>query len=120
MTKAYKIRLLYAQGKSTREIADALGCSTEYVRVCSRQRVIGGYDPNKNYERRMLEIARANGEIKEAARAAARVACAASRVAGMSIKQAAEKRFSAYTATMKRLVIERACESIRKYDTEKA
>lgn len=42
MSKATRIRQLYDQGIfSTREIADFLGCSIEYVRVCARQRKNG-------------------------------------------------------------------------------
>jgi uncharacterized protein YjcR len=38
MSKAARIRELYAQGYETREIADLVGCSPEYVRVAGRQR----------------------------------------------------------------------------------
>jgi transposase len=38
MTKSAQIMELYAQGLSTREIADKVGCRTEYVRVVARQR----------------------------------------------------------------------------------
>lgn len=38
MTKAARIRELYAQGKSTSAIAEIVGCSAGYVRVCARQR----------------------------------------------------------------------------------
>lgn len=42
MTKAERIRELYAKGLSTREIADTVGCLTSYVRVCARQRAESG------------------------------------------------------------------------------
>lgn len=38
MTKAAKILALYAQGKSTRDNAAAVGCDPAYVRVVARQR----------------------------------------------------------------------------------
>lgn len=38
MTKAQQILDLYALGKSTREIADEVGCLDAYVRVVARQR----------------------------------------------------------------------------------
>ena len=41
MSKAQKIRDLYAQGLSTAQIAKRVGCSDSYVRVCARQRVNG-------------------------------------------------------------------------------
>jgi len=37
-SKAERIMTLYAAGKSTREIADTVGCRIEYVRVVARQR----------------------------------------------------------------------------------
>jgi transposase len=43
MTKADRIRALYAEGLSTSEIAEIVGCGTPYVRVCARQRKNGGY-----------------------------------------------------------------------------
>jgi hypothetical protein len=42
MTKADQIRALYATGLSTSEVAERVGCRTEYVRVCARQRKDGG------------------------------------------------------------------------------
>lgn len=41
-SKAARIRALYAQGVSTREIADQVDCRPEYVRVVARQRVLPG------------------------------------------------------------------------------
>lgn len=42
MTKADRIRSLYAEGRyTTGEIADLVGCLASYVRVCARQRVDG-------------------------------------------------------------------------------
>ena len=45
ISKAQRIRALYAQGKTCREIADIVGCRPEYARVCAQQRV-GGADSN--------------------------------------------------------------------------
>lgn len=42
MSKAARIRALYAEGKTTREIADEVGCRPEYVRVVARQRDASG------------------------------------------------------------------------------
>lgn len=39
MTKSDQIRVLYADGLSTKEIASRVGCSIEYVRVAGRQRL---------------------------------------------------------------------------------
>jgi len=41
MTKAAEIRRLYAKGYTVKEISAVIGCSEEYVRVCSRQRANG-------------------------------------------------------------------------------
>ena len=41
MSKAARIRELYAHGLSTREIAERVGCRTEYVRTAARQRANG-------------------------------------------------------------------------------
>ena len=44
MTKAERIRALYEIGEyTTREIADVIGCRTEYVRVVARQRKGGSF-----------------------------------------------------------------------------
>jgi hypothetical protein len=45
MTKSAQIMELYAQGLSTREIADKVGCLIEYVRVVARQRRGGPSSP---------------------------------------------------------------------------
>lgn len=41
MSKAQKIRELYAKGLTTAQIAKRVGCLDSYVRVCARQRVDG-------------------------------------------------------------------------------
>lgn len=38
VSKAQRIRALYAQGKTCNEIADIVGCLPEYARVCAQQR----------------------------------------------------------------------------------
>lgn len=43
MSKAARIRDLYAQGLATGEIAKIVGCRPEYVRVVARQRDEKGY-----------------------------------------------------------------------------
>lgn len=59
MTKADRIRALYAAGKSTREIADIIGCKTSYVRVVARQRRGGLSEHDIKYLPRKNEIRRA-------------------------------------------------------------
>ncbi len=43
MTKADQIRKLDNGKRTTRQIADAVGCDTGYVRVVLRQRINGGF-----------------------------------------------------------------------------
>ena len=38
VSKAQKIRALYAEGKTCNEIAQIVGCLPEYARVCAQQR----------------------------------------------------------------------------------
>lgn len=38
MSKAARIRELYAQGKTCKEIAGIIGCKVEYARICAQQR----------------------------------------------------------------------------------
>lgn len=40
LSKAARIRALYAKGKSTTQIAGTVGCSVTYARVCARQRIL--------------------------------------------------------------------------------
>jgi hypothetical protein len=50
-TKSARIMKLYAAGKTTREIADIVGCRQEYVRVVARQRKGGGMSEiDRRYE----------------------------------------------------------------------
>ena len=49
-SKAARIRALYAQGKSTGEISEIVGCRIEYVRVAARQRVeVGPSEIDRRY-----------------------------------------------------------------------
>lgn len=41
VSKAQRIRKLYAQGKNCNEIAEIVGCLPEYARVCAQQRSRG-------------------------------------------------------------------------------
>lgn len=43
MTKADRIRALYAEGRTIKQIAEIVGCREEYARVCAQQRVNGRY-----------------------------------------------------------------------------
>ena len=45
MSNAARIRALHAEGKTTREIAEIVGCSVGYARVCARQRDARGRSP---------------------------------------------------------------------------
>lgn len=108
MTKSDRIRDLYAEGKSTREIADIVGCGTPYVRVCARQRVPGGHDPNKDYQRRMWAFAKEAGDRMQA-RVARNRAYRAARDRGLDIDQAHGIAGGAYGKTL----IETARRSIR-------
>lgn len=49
MSKAARIRALYAEGRSTREIAAIVGCRPEYVRVAGRQRKHGPAPADQRY-----------------------------------------------------------------------
>ena len=53
MTKSARIRALYAEGKSTREIADIVGCGMSYVRVCARQRINGLSESDIRYRAKL-------------------------------------------------------------------
>lgn len=99
MSKAQRIRALYAQGKSTREIADEIGCADSYVRVCARQRVPGGNDPEENRRRRLLALADKYGD-REAARRAGTAAYRAKLAAGFSSQQACNAHGGAYTKAL--------------------
>lgn len=79
MTKAERIRELYAKGLSTRQIADRVGCDTAYVRVVARQRV---------------------GGDRKAAREACRRAYAEARQSGLSPYEACGRAGSAYNSAM--------------------
>ena len=50
MTKAQRIRELYAQGKTCGEIAALIGCRVEYARVCAQQRAKGESRADKNWK----------------------------------------------------------------------
>lgn len=42
MSKAQRIRELYAHGYSIKQVAEIVGCRDSYVRTCARQRVLEG------------------------------------------------------------------------------
>lgn len=53
MTKKAEILHLLSKGHSTREVAEIVGCRSEYVRVASRQRGAAGTSQHdKNYYQR--------------------------------------------------------------------
>lgn len=92
MTKADRIRKLYATGKyTTRQIADIVGCGVPYVRTAARQRVDGhesksdlAYRPIKRRQRAEIMDA---GDRKQAARAK-REAYGRARESGLSVVEA--------------------------------
>lgn len=49
MTKADRIRTLYAKGHTVAAIAKRVGCTDSYVRVCARQRAEGAATADLNY-----------------------------------------------------------------------
>ena len=83
MTKADRIRSLYAAGMSVRDIADAVGCSTEYVRVSARQRKDGKASvADLNYVPVPWD-----DTSRDIACAASRKAFAEARKSGLSVRQ---------------------------------
>lgn len=95
-TKAARIRTLYAKGnKTTRQIADIVGCETSYVRVCARQRVPGGHNAGREYKRRMYAL----GD-KTAARSAWRARYAQLRAVGVGFRAANNAASGFYFRTM--------------------
>lgn len=64
MTKAERIRTLYAAGKSIREIADIIGCSDSYVRVAARQRTNGSSKHDRAYLKKMKDLVRRYGDYE--------------------------------------------------------
>lgn len=112
LSKAERIRRLYAAGKSDQEIAEIVGCGRAYVRTAARQRVDGRRSANdRRYDRSPAgqirsklyrlrsaasqqaansawnRVVEATGD-RAAANTAARAAYAAARAAGKSIKDA--------------------------------
>jgi len=76
MTKADRIRTLYAAGKDSKEIAELVGCHPDYVRVAARQRVGGKSRPcDTLHARAESEFKKKYGDY-EAARKAGREASA--------------------------------------------
>lgn len=80
MSKAARIRELYAQGLGTGEIADLVGCKKEYVRVAGRQRRDGksvaqiAYEAaNPDYVKRCNDWWQATPERRERHRMRCRV-----------------------------------------------
>lgn len=56
VSKAARIRELLAEGKSTREIADLLGCDPAYVRVAGRQRQKGVSSADERYYNKLYGV----------------------------------------------------------------
>jgi hypothetical protein len=122
MTKSAQIMELYAQGLSTREIAEKVGCKIEYVRVVARQRKGFGESENDRRYRRSplgkdarsrsddkykpkrnmnLRVMRARGD-KEAASKAAAEAYALAKALGCSRAEAGAKANTARSRVLRR------------------
>lgn len=70
MTKADRIRTLYAAGKSVREICETVGCGDSYVRVAARQRKNGKQSEcDRAYRQKMLALAARFGDYEAASKA---------------------------------------------------
>ncbi len=102
MTKADRIRELYATGLDVNAIAERVGCRSEYVRVCARQRANGLSRADKKYRHpnpervrklssargcAMFRVASQTGD-REGAKKAGRVAYAKARANGANPKEA--------------------------------
>lgn len=104
-SKAQQILALYDGKRTTREIADEVGCDPAYVRVVARQRKGRGESAaDKRYARSPRVIGRkrtrrlvlrATADL-EAARAARRQAYRSARSAGNSVREATSISASAY------------------------
>jgi hypothetical protein len=97
-TKAAEIMRLYAEGLSTSEIAKAVGCRPEYVRVVARQRKGSTESANdRTYRARVYK----HGN-RRAARIDGRLAYAIARAAGQPENVAKAKYIMAWNRTMRR------------------
>lgn len=108
MTKAEQIRQLYDGVRSTREIAEIVGCRLEYVRVVARQRVPGGHDASKDYARRWKKLAKQYGD-RDAAREAGMAAKRRALEHGGSEKQANQLYGSYYHNEMRKTALRHFC-----------
>ena len=96
-----QIMALYDGKKSTREIADCLGCRIEYVRVVARQRKGQGYSSNDlRYNAKIWR----DGDRK-AARAAAKQAGIKARDAGLKQREVDAFRFQTWLRTMRQTAV---------------
>lgn len=96
MTKSDRIRALYDGTRTTREIADIVGCLPSYVRVVCRQRVNGRSPSDKTYMDRL----RSEGSVP-AARKAWRTVYRQARKAGLPIREAERQGASVYMRTLR-------------------
>jgi transposase len=97
MTKSAQIMELYAQGLSTREIADKVGCLDSYVRVVARQRKGGSYSES---DRKYVSNYIATGD-KDLANKVRRSAYAKARDSGASIDAAKNVAGCAYRKVLR-------------------
>ena len=96
MTKADRIRKLYASGLAVKEIAEMVKCRPEYVRVAARQRADG---KRSAADLRFVTTRSANADINEARRKG-RAAYQAARAAGADRQAASCAYRSAWSAGM--------------------
>jgi hypothetical protein len=126
MSKAKQIMALYDGKRTTREIADIVGCLPEYVRIVARQRRGAGLseadkrysssslgketarkyksdnlDAARSYAATRRRVLKKTGD-KEKAKEKGRAAYKAARNAGKTVQEAA----SAYTAAQRRALCE--------------
>lgn len=89
MTKTDRIRALIKAGKTSREIADEVGCHDSYVRTVKQRDA--GIDFAGNYRRRMLAAGRNRPDAVEATKVARRQMYRELRDAGFSSRIAAQR-----------------------------
>ena len=85
MTKADQVRALLKAGKTSREIADEVGCHDAYVRVIIQRDA--GVDHAGEYRKRVFTKAMASPEIVAEARRCGREAYQVARASGLTFEK---------------------------------
>lgn len=102
MTKTDRIRALIKAGKTSREIADEVGCLANYVRVVKQRDA--GIDYLSDYRRRIDAAGRNRPDAVEVARKAGRDAYRAALDAGLSYSKACSKAGSARMVALRKYI----------------